>query len=51
MPTNPWGEEIPQVEDPDDIHWVPPDQRKDTDDDPDANALLDPDTGDESDDL
>jgi hypothetical protein len=36
---NAWGEPIEEVEDPDDIYWVPPEERKDSDDDPDANAL------------
>lgn len=36
---NAFGDLIEVVDDPDDIYWVPPEQRKDTDDDPDANAL------------
>lgn len=36
---NAWGEPIEVVEDPDDIYWVQPEERKDTDDEPDANAL------------
>lgn len=36
---NAWDEPIEIVEDPDDIYWVPPEDRKDSDDDPDANAL------------
>jgi hypothetical protein len=37
--TNAWGEPIEVVEDPTDLYYVPPAERKDTDDDPDANAL------------
>lgn len=49
---NAWNEEIEEKpEDQEDPYWVPPKARKDTDDDPDANALLDPDSGEESDDL
>lgn len=49
MPTlNVWGEEVP--DDPDDPYRVPESERKDTDDDPEANALVDPETSEKSDD-
>lgn len=48
---NVFGEAIPVIEDEQDLYWVPPDQRKDIDDDPDANALqsdpFDPDSTDD----
>lgn len=36
---NAFGETIYPIEDPTDLHYVPPSERKDTDDDPDADAL------------
>lgn len=48
-PLNAWGESV--EDDPDDPYRVPPEERKDTDTDPEANALLDPETGEESDDV
>ena len=45
---NAWGEPI-EDEDPNDEYWVPPEERKDTDDDdPEGNSnALDADTGDD----
>lgn len=48
---NAWGEPIEEIEAPQDIYWVTPKQRKDTDDDLDANDLqtdpFDPDSVDD----
>ena len=51
MTINAWGQPIEQTELPDDIYYVPPEQRLDHDDDPSATALTNLITGEQDDDL
>ena len=49
---NAWGEPITEEDDPEsNPYWVPPEERKEHYEDPDAKALLDPRSGDVSDDV